>query len=356
MSSKLLFPSKVSALSKLNRMLKGAAYRDSKFFILVDENSYNCCLPELIVNVPALENAEFFEVPVREEAKSIEVATQLWSALLDSDADRHSVIVNLGGGCVCDLGGFVAAGYQRGIRYINIPTTLVAMVDAAIGGKTAINIENVKNQVGFFWHPEVVCIYPGFLHTLPHEEIKNGLLEVVKTLYLSDSMQLNELLSSPASVDGNLLDNLIPMVAHCADFKSSVVAADPYERSFRKILNFGHTFGHAIESFAIEKGNAMGHGISVGIGMACELYLSVKKMGLDKKVFDDYIAFLGRIVDIPRFTLADTESILRYMRHDKKSCDGLILSVLLQDISVPVIDVAISENEIRDTLLQIAKL
>ena len=334
-------------------MLKNNAFKDAKYYILVDENSYNNCLPTLISSVSALENAEFFEVPVGEEAKSIEIANQLWSSLLDSSADRHSVIVNLGGGCVSDLGGLVAAGYKRGIRYINIPTTLIGMVDAAIGGKTAVNLENTKNQVGFFWQPEAVCIQPDFLETLPEDEVINGLFEVIKTLYLSDKVLLKELLSQLRERPEDALSTIIKMIPHCASFKESVVKADPTEQSVRKILNFGHTFGHGIESFAMEKGIPMKHGVAVGIGMACELYLSAKKLGLNEKVLNDYCSFLFSTIDVPHFSLADTESILKYMRHDKKNRDNLILCVLLQELSLPVIDVAISENEIRDTLLRI---
>ena len=353
MTSKLIFPSRVPALTKLNQMLKTEAYKDAKLFILLDENSYNNCLPTLINHVSTLENAEFFEVPVGEEAKSIEIATQLWNSLLDSNADRQCVIINLGGGCVSDLGGFVAAGYKRGIRYINIPTTLIGMVDAAIGGKTALNLENSKNQVGFFWQPEAVCIHPDFLDTLADQEIINGLFEVIKTLYLSDGPLLNQLMTKLINKPEDALQSIKTMIPHCATFKSRVVKADPNEESVRKILNFGHTFGHGIESFAMEKSLPIKHGIAVGIGMACALYLSVKKLGLNEKVLNDYCSFLFSTIDVPHFSLADTESILKYMRHDKKNRDNLILCVLLQELSLPVIDVAISENEIRDTLLHI---
>lgn len=369
MSSKLIVPSRLSSLSKLNRMLSGQDYNASKFFIIVDENSYNHCLPTLIANVSVLENAEFFEVPVGEEAKSLDVAYQLWTSLLESGADRQSVIINLGGGCVCDIGGFVAAGYQRGIRYFNIPTTLLCIVDAAIGGKTAINLDYTKNQVGFFWHPEAVCIHPDFLLTLPDDEYLNGFFEVVKTMYLSDydflymalhhdeqtTIDANNEKNRSTNIDNHALINLNTLI-HCATFKHSVVNADPTEHSVRKMLNFGHTFGHGIESFAHEKGIPMKHGIAVGIGMACELYLSVKKLGFSKKLFTEYCDEILSLIEVPRITLADTESILNYMRHDKKNCEDLILCVLLQDVGIPVVDVAISENEIRDTLLRISKM
>lgn len=338
---------------RLNRMLKGKQYENAKYYIIVDENTYSHCLPELISHVSALEQAEFFEVPVGEECKSIEVATQLWGALLDAGADRNSVIVNLGGGCVSDLGGFVAAGYKRGIRYINIPTTLIGMVDAAIGGKTAINMENTKNTVGFFHHPEAVVIHPQFLSTLPEDEIKSGLFEMTKSLLILDETMLNNLESALLAKDKMELSSIIELTSHCADFKCSVVEADEKELSIRKILNIGHTFGHGIESFMMEKGTPLSHGKSIGLGLACELYLSVKKLGMSKIIYNNYCKLLHRLVNIPRFSLRDAESILSFMRNDKKNRDGLILCVLLKAVGEPVIDVAIDENEVRDALLQL---
>ena len=175
----IILPGRYSALSSLNRRLLGAKYHGAKFFILVDENTYNHCLPYLITRVPALENAEFLEVPVGEEAKSIEIAGQLWSVLLQSMEEQclgrnDMVLINLGGGTVSDIGGFVAAGLKRGVRYINVPTTLIGMVDAAIGGKTAVNMGGAKNQVGFFYQPELTVIEPSFIDTLPAQELKNG--------------------------------------------------------------------------------------------------------------------------------------------------------------------------------------
>ncbi|MBO7488899.1 MAG: 3-dehydroquinate synthase [Bacteroidales bacterium] len=355
MNTKFFFPSCISSLAKLNRMLTGEDYKDSKFFIIVDENTYNNCLPLLISKVSALEQAEFFEVPVGEEAKSIEVATQLWGALLDSDADRNSVIINLGGGCVSDIGGFVAAGFKRGIRYINVPTTLIGMVDAAIGGKTAVDIENAKNQIGFFHQPEAVCIFPDFLDTLPDVEIISGVLEMAKTLLLSDAKAFNNLAELLTGCSHYPVDEIKKYIVQCVDFKRSVVNADPYDKSIRKILNFGHTFGHAIESYMLEQHRPMPHGIAVGMGLECALYLSTKKHAFDEEAYSSFKQMLHYIVGLERFTLADTERILSYMRQDKKNRDGLILCVLLQDIAAPVIDVAIDENEIRDALLKVGK-
>lgn len=356
MKSKIIFPERLSALSVLNRMLLGRSYKDARCFIVLDENTYNHCLPLLISKVSALEKAEFFEVPVGEEAKTIEVANQLWGALLESGADRNSVIINLGGGCVSDLGGFVAAGYKRGIRYINIPTTLVGMVDAAIGGKTAVNLEGSKNQVGFFHLPDAVAVEPHFHLTTSSNDRIAGYFEILKTLLLSDAESLNmfeNFIIKQSASDEDVVIRYV--IRQCVDFKSSVVIADPKELSFRKLLNFGHTFGHGIESFSMAKGNPIEHGIAVGIGMICELYLSVKKLGLNTMVLDNYLKTVGSLIHCPAFSLKDTEMILTFMRQDKKNHDGLILCTLLKDIGLPVIDVAVSELEIRDALLQLGK-
>ena len=355
MKQRIIFPTSVSSLSSLNRWLRGSRYKDSRFFILVDENSYTNCLPEVISKCSALQEAEFFEVPVSEEAKTLEVASQLWAALIESGADRNSVIINLGGGCISDIGGFVAAGFKRGIRYVNVPTTLVGMIDAAIGGKTAVNIGTVKNQVGFFHQPDAICINPVFLDTLPDIEIVSGLFEMVKTLMLSDVDALKGLFSAIDTSRGLPMDKIKELVRQCVDFKSAVTKTDPQDCSVRKILNFGHTFGHAIESFMMESGTPLSHGAAVGIGMKCELYLSAKKLGMSEKILESFGNLLARFVIIPKYSLKDTERILYYMRQDKKNRDELILCVLLQELGAPVIDVAINENEVRDALLQVGK-
>ena len=355
MKTKYLTDSRVSSLAKLNRLLLSDNYGGCKFFIIVDENSCQHCLPRLVSAVSALYDADFFEVPIGEESKTLEVASQLWGALCDSGADRSSVIINLGGGCVSDIGGFVSAGFMRGIRYINIPTTLIGMIDAAIGGKTAVNNGNVKNQIGFFHQPDAVCICPDFLKTLSVIDLKSGIFEIAKTLLLSDVEAFGKLVSDAVGSNVVPAEVIKQFISQCVDFKRSVVDADPKEKSIRKILNLGHTFGHAIESYFMDTDLRLPHGVAVGIGLKCELYLSVKKLGMREKVYNDLCQLLHSFVSVPKISLRDAESILSYMRQDKKNRDGLILCVLLQDIGVPVIDVEIDDNEIRDALLKAPK-
>ena len=348
---KTILPSHQSPLSRLNRTLAGNAYRDARYFILVDENTYNHCLPQLVAQVEPLQKAEFMEVPIGEECKDIAIATQLWETLLESGADRDSVLVNLGGGCVSDLGGFVASGYKRGIRYINVPTTFIGMVDAAIGGKNALNLNGYKNQIGFFNPPDIVCINPAFLNTLPDDELFNGVFEMLKTMMIGDPSQYDCLCDM---LLGGTLDIQPDMIATCAEIKSAVVRQDPTDKGIRHILNLGHTFGHAIESFSHQTDKPYSHGKAIGIGMVCALYLSVKKLGLPQACLDRYHNVVAKLLELPHYTLRDTETLLSYMRQDKKNANGEIRCVLLKELGAPVIDLAVDENEIRDAILKIS--
>ena len=341
--SKILY----GGLRALSRELAKEEWQKAKYTILLDENTFQHCLPLLISQVEALQEAEFIEVPVGEECKSLEVAAQVWQTLMESEADRNAVVVNLGGGCVCDLGGYVAAGYKRGIRYINVPTTLLSMVDAAIGGKTAINFGGVKNSIGHFYPSALTVTDPAFLDTLPQEELLNGRMEMVKTAAVTDPALFQQLLT-----DYRLSITAIKEVAR---IKARVVKADPYDHSIRKILNFGHTFGHAIEVY-----RNVPHGIAVAIGMKAAMYLSVKKTGLPEEIYKAYSQWLKKqLVSINShllsFNLKEIESMLPLMRQDKKNASGTIRCVLLQDLGAAMIDVEVSDNEIRDAMLRLGQ-
>ena len=328
-------------LKGLDQELRRAEWADARYTIVVDENTFNHCLPQLVSNVAALQEAELVEIPSGEEGKSIEVATQVWQTLTENGGDRNTVIVNLGGGSICDLGGFVAAAYKRGIRHINIPTTLLAMADAAIGGKTAIDFGGIKNSIGFFHPASVVTLETGFLATLPQEELLNGMMEMVKTAAVTDA-SLYDILTHTSTLEPKT-------VKEVARMKARIVKADPYDHSIRHILNFGHTFGHAIEQYS----TTMPHGIAVGIGMLAAMYLSMRKTGLDEKVYTDYRDWLRRAVEIPHYDLRDIEQMLPLMHHDKKNSHGETRCVLLQELGAAIIDVSVSDNEIRDTLLHL---
>lgn len=335
-------------LRALARELGKEEWQQARYTILLDENTFQHCLPLLITQVEALQEAEFIEVPVGEEGKTLEVATQVWQTLLEGGADRNAVIVNLGGGAVCDLGGFVAAGYKRGIRHINVPTTLLGMVDAAIGGKTAIDFGGVKNSIGHFYPSVLTVIEPAFLDTLPDIELLNGRMETVKTAAVTDPLIYNELISS--------FNIQISVIKEVSRIKTRVVKADPYDHGIRHILNFGHTFGHAVEVYS-----GLPHGLAVGVGMLAAMYLSVKKTGLDKAVYQSYSQWLAKVLptvghSLPTYTLKDIEQMLGLMHQDKKNRGGAVRCVLLQEVGAAVIDVEVSDNEIRDTFLSLKSL
>ena len=332
-------------LRALERELAKEEWQGVKYVILLDENTFQCCLPALVSQVEALQEAEFVEVPVGEECKSLEVAAQVWQTLLEGEANRQTVLVNLGGGSVCDLGGFVAAGYKRGIRHINVPTSLLAMVDASIGGKTAVDFGGVKNSIGHFYPAALTVIEPAFLDTLPQDEMLNGRMEMVKTAAVTDSDLYAQLLA-----DSGVGDVGRRQVVDVARIKARVVKADPYDRSVRRILNFGHTFGHAIEVYS-----GLPHGLAVGVGMLVAMYLSVKKIGLAEEVFQDYAGWLRQFVEVPHYTLRDIEQMLPLMHQDKKNIAGALRCVLLQSPGAAVIDVDITDNEVRDALLTVTK-
>ena len=329
----------------MNRELASSQWQDARYTILVDENTFQHCLPQLIGSVEALQEAEFIEVPVGEECKSLEVAAQVWQTLLEGGADRNAVLVNLGGGSVCDLGGFVAAGYKRGIRHIHVPTTLLGMVDAAIGGKTAVDFGGVKNSIGHFYPAALTVLETAFLDTLPQEEIVNGEMEMVKTAAVTDPTLFHQMLSA-----SNLPLSTIKEVAR---MKARVVKADPYDNHIRKILNFGHTFGHAIEVY-----RGLPHGIAVGLGMQAAMYLSVKKIGFPEETYNAYSQWLKKQLlsinsHLLSLNLREIELMLPLMRQDKKNASGTVRCVLLQDLGAAMIDVEVSDNEIRDTLLRL---
>ena len=338
MNGKILY----GGLRALGRELAKEEWQNARYTILLDENTFQHCLPLLISSVEALQEAEFIEVPAGEDCKNLEVAAQVWQTLLEGEAERRHVIVNLGGGSVCDLGGFVAAGYKRGIRHIHVPTSLLAMVDAAIGGKTAVDFGGVKNSIGHFYPSSLTVIDPVFLDTLPQKELLNGQMEMVKTAAVTDPELFERLLST--------IHYSLSTIKEVARIKSRIVKADPYDHDIRKILNFGHTFGHAVELYS-----NLPHGIAVGIGMRVAMYLSVKKIGLVEEVYQSYSQWLESQVDIPEYRLKDIERMLSFIHNDKKNSRGSIRCVLLQELGAPMIDVDISDNEIRDALLHIGR-
>lgn len=311
----------------LGKLLREQERRGHATFLLADRNTNDLCLPFLSDHVQELINDQILVTEPGEGSKTMQNAGMLCGELALAGADRHSLLLNLGGGVVTDLGGFVAATFKRGIRFINIPTTLTGMADAAIGGKTGVNLDNLKNQIGTFTLPELTVIHPLFLNTLAPGHLRSGFSEVVKCALVADGRfwrWLNTqdpaaLLSAPAEDP-----RWLRMIRTAAAVKHRVVSHDFTERGERRLLNFGHTFGHAFETMMLQHGTPVSHGEAVAFGMVCECFLSVKVFGLPDPVNTELCAWLLHAFGRHSLNEADCEEIVVLLRHDKKASGGKI--------------------------------
>ena len=275
-------------------------------------------------------------IPSGENNKKIDSVTKIWQFLSENGADRKSLLINIGGGMLTDLAGFAASTFKRGIHFLNIPTTLLSQVDASVGGKTGINFNGLKNEIGTFQEPEVVIINTGFLKTIDTENFKSGFSEMIKHGLIHNPSHLEDLKNFDLqNIDYNLLQQLIN---DSVDVKTWFVSNDPTEKDIRKALNFGHTVGHAFESFAMEKGTPILHGFAVAYGMIAELYLSVKKCGFSEDECKSLSAWLKGIYG--KFVIGEDsfERLYKLMTHDKKNESGRINFTLLPETGKIAID------------------
>lgn len=324
----------------MNDKLRNTVSNVSQVFILTDENVASFWLPE-VEHWLNYENAVEIIVKPGEQHKNLQTVQRIWKTLMKHHADRNALLINLGGGTVSDLGGFAASTYKRGIKFVNVPTTLLAMVDAAIGGKTGIDFGGGKNQIGTFANPEEVQIMSVFLETLPQRELLSGLAEMLKYGFIDDTDLLNV-----------NLENYQQYIARCAQIKRAIVAEDLTEKGVRKILNFGHTIGHAIESHSLTTDNPLLHGEAVALGMRAALWLSVKQRGLDKKVLQDYEKRLPMLLSEAEINLfeSDVEAIMDYLVYDKKNKGDKQQFVLLEAVGKPVYGVEVGPELVRLSL------
>jgi len=302
----------------------------SKVFILADSSTSELCLPDFIANLATETPIEIIEFEAGEQFKNIETCYEIWSALTELGADRKSIILNLGGGVVTDLGGFVASTFKRGIEYINIPTTLLAMVDASIGGKNGVDLGNLKNQIGTITTPKAVLIDTHFLTTLPQNEMRSGLAEMLKHGLIQDKDYWDKF-KSLSSLNTEDLDILIHQ---SVEIKNNVVLQDPTENGIRKALNFGHTLGHAIESYFLENDDkkSLLHGEAIAVGMILESYLSMEKNLLSKEEYQEIKYIISDIFEPVDFDKTDIEKITELLIHDKKNEFGKVQFALLDGI------------------------
>ena len=315
----------------------------SQIFVLTDENTGKYCLPLLLEKVDEISDkqATLLEIPAGEESKSMETVINLCNSLAESNADRNAVFISLGGGVITDIGAFVSSIYKRGIQSINIPTSLLAMVDASIGYKTGINLNNIKNIIGSFNTNTLTFIDTEFIKTLPNEELLNGVAEMLKTFLVMDKKFLEKFISKQ---DFHHIED--EFILRCIELKESVVAKDIYDKKERKILNFGHTIGHALESFYLSQNKMISHGKAIAIGMFYALLLSEKKYNINNEVFLPIYQFLKNHFPIIELNKELLNALMPYLYNDKKTLNSLLNFVLLKQIGEPIIDVKLTEDEI----------
>lgn len=333
------------ALKVLQEYLR--PYQSSQIYILVDENTLEHCVTTLISSINILHYAEIIEINSGEENKIIDICYQIWLTLADLNADRSSLLINLGGGVITDMGGFVASTYKRGIDFINLPTTLLSQIDASVGGKTGVDFEGLKNLIGVFKEPKGVFIYPPFLKTLDKRQMLSGYAEALKHALIKDASYWKEL-------KGDLLsnsNNWETLIEKSVNIKNEIVLADPFEKNERKQLNFGHTIGHAVESYSLENDKIpLLHGEAIAIGMICESYLSQHHLTLSEHDFKDITTTITSTYKHHNLDDSAFHQLIELMKNDKKNEGDSINFTLLSKIGTAKINQEINVDLIIDSL------
>lgn len=314
----------INEADALNTMIQ--KLNPSRIFVLVDENTGQHCLHHLIANLD--QPFTTITIPAGETFKNIDTCKQVWAALIETKADRKSLLINLGGGVIGDLGGFCAATYMRGITFIQMPTTLLSQVDASVGGKLGVDFDGYKNMVGLFSEPAAVIINTEFLKTLPYKELLSGYAELLKHGLIADELVWEEL----SAIDDITSLNFEQVVHDSVKIKKDVTEQDPTEKGLRKILNFGHTIGHAIETLSFKTDQPLLHGEAIAIGMIMESYLALEKGFI---VIDDYQYIKSSIINLYGHkykSVPKVDDIIAVMLLDKKNSQGKIMFSLLEKI------------------------
>ena len=313
-------------------------------FILVDETTERCCLP-IVSGLDCVRGVQIIVIGATDSHKTLESLSHVWEALGEGGATRHSLLINIGGGMVTDLGGFAASTFKRGINYINIPTTLLSMVDASVGGKTGINFRGLKNEIGVFSNASTVILDTTFLKTLDAENICSGYAEMLKHGLISNEKMWAELINFDLARPD--LQQLQTMVADSVAVKQRIVTEDPLEQGIRKALNLGHTVGHAFESFALKHSPIL-HGYAVAYGLISELYLSTVKTGFPSDKMHQTVSFIKEHYGKMAITCDDYPTLLELMTHDKKNVAGTINFTLLGGIG----DIRINQTATKEDIYE----
>lgn len=345
-----------------------ALYEREQVFVLTDENVRQNCL-SIVQQTLSLPENNILVIAAGDENKNLDTLSWIWTQLSNRHATRHSLLINLGGGMVTDIGGFAASTFKRGIHFVNIPTTLLACVDAAVGGKCAINFNGLKNEIGLIKLPDEIIVYPPFFATLSEQQVLSGYAEMLKHGLISSDIDTNILLSfnldeffanisKPIITDeiGNesvnpFLENFIHMLSRSIEIKQYIVDQDIEESSLRKSLNFGHTVGHALETLSLHKGQAIPHGYAVMYGMIAELYLSVAKLNFPTQKLQCVITFMIDNYGKPSCQCKEYELLYDLMLHDKKNLNSSEVNfTLLADVGRPRVNQIASKNEVFEAL------
>jgi 3-dehydroquinate synthase len=330
---------------ELNTFLASKEY--SQVFVILDNNTRKLCYS---VIKPLLPEHTVIETMAGEAFKNLETCSFLWQEFTRLKADRHAVVIVLGGGVLGDLAGFCAATFKRGIDFILVPTTLLAQCDASIGGKLGIDFEGFKNHLGVFQQPALTLLYSGFLKTLPEIEIRSGFAEVIKHALISDSALWKEIRNLTLADQ-----NWDKLIEHSANFKYSIIEKDPTEKGLRKVLNAGHTIGHAIESYFLQKGKSITHGEAVAAGLVAEAFLSFERGFLSLTFLEEIRNYVLNTFGKLDFTEIETEAIGEFALQDKKNKGKEILCVLIMEKGDAKWDYVIQQVEIKEALLYYLK-
>ena len=317
-----------------------------RIFVLVDETTNKLCW-SLVKDYLCLKDAQTIVIGATDRRKNLDTLVHVWESLQQGKATRHSLLINLGGGMVTDLGGFAASTYKRGINFINVPTTLLAMVDASVGGKTGINFGGLKNEIGIFNDAEFVLLDTNWLQTLDEENIRSGYAEMLKHGLIADETMWAELINFNLAQPN--LRQLASMLNKSVRIKERIVAEDPHEKGIRKALNLGHTFGHAFESWAMKRQPVL-HGYAVAFGLIAELYLATTQTDFPTERMRQTVNFIRAYYGSLPITCNDYPELIELMHHDKKNRGNEINVTLLGGIGDIRIDQTITEEDIKEAL------
>lgn len=323
-------------------------YYTNGIFVIIDQQVHQILANSLLNDILHDSNTRIYKLKATEKAKSIEEAVRLWQWLVEEGANRKSLIINVGGGIVTDIGGFVGSVFKRGCHFVNIPTTLMAMVDASIGGKTGVNFLGLKNEIGTFTDPKWILINIDLLDTLPYEAIADGYAEMLKYGFIADK----NLLDLTYSLDLKAIDKTLlrSLIVKNIQIKQHLARIDKYDQNERRALNFGHTFAHAFEAFATSKNMALTHGTAVAWGMVCELYLSVIRYGFPKDELRGLNHFVKEHYKSIPISCKNFDDIYRFMLHDKKNANNTINFTLLERVGAFRCNQKASQTEIYEAL------